>query len=36
MEMLDYLYTLIIWFHVERTPGGTSKQQINEWHSHMD
>ena len=26
--MLDYLYTLKIWFHVERIPGGTGKQQI--------
>ena len=26
--MLDYLYTLRIWFHVEHIPGGTRKQQI--------
>ena len=26
--VLDYLYTLRIWFHVERIPGGTYKQQI--------
>ena len=27
-DVLDYLYTLRIWFHVERIPGGTGKQQI--------
>ena len=26
--MLDYLYTLRTWFHVERIPGETGKQQI--------
>ena len=27
-SLLDYLYTLRIWFHVEYIPGGTNKQQI--------
>ena len=27
-RLLDYLYTLRIWFHAERVPGGTGKQPV--------